>query len=466
MGRTGIMASVPAISALTGGPLAREDTEFGRATMRRVTLRLLPLLFALYICNFVDRTNLSIAALQMNRDLRFSATAYGLGSGIFFLGYVVFEVPSNLILVRVGARWWIARIMITWGLVASAMMFVRTPAEFYSLRLLLGVAEAGFFPGIAYYLSQWFPSAQRARALAGFMTAIPLSAAVGNPFGAWLLGLDGRLGLHGWQWLFLLEGIPSVVLGVAVLALLTDHASEARWLSADQRVWLSTRLARDEDERSAPHGLSPLRALVHPMVWLVALPYVLVNTAGYGYIFWAPTVIRDTLHVSNMTTGFISGAIACVAAAAMFAIGASSDRTGERCLHAGGGALLAAFGCAGAALMPTPLGRVAGLALMHIGVVSFLVVIWALCSLLLRGIAAAAGMALVNSLANIGGFVGPYLIGWLKDATGGTGGAFLVLGAMALVAAALSLVLRRQTALAPSARAAARALTPAAPVTS
>ena len=460
---TGVMASVPAISALAGGPLAREETEFGRATMRRITLRLLPLLIVLYLCNFVDRTNLSIAALQMRHDLGLSATAYGFGAGIFFLSYVVFEVPSNLILARVGARRWIARIAISWGLIASAMMFVRTPMQFYWLRFLLGAAEAGFFPGIAYYLSQWFPAAQRARALAGILIAIPLSAAVGNPLGAWLLGLEGRLGLHGWQWLFLLEGIPSVVLGVAVLALLTDRVAEARWLSADQRAWLSARLARDEDESSAPHGLAPLRALVHPMVWLTALPYVLVNTVGYAYIFWAPTVIRDTLHVSNMATGFITGAIAFLAGAAMLAIAASSDRKGERCLHAAGGALLAALGCAGAALLPTPLGRVAGLALLHVGAVSFLVVIWSFSSLLLRGIAAAAGMALVNSIGNVGGFAGPYLLGWLKDATGGTSGAFLLLGAMALVGAALSLVLRRQTAVAPSARAAARALTPNAP---
>jgi ACS family tartrate transporter-like MFS transporter len=448
MSRAVVEDSAPPISALAGGRLTREDTELGRATMRRITVRLLPLLFALYICNYVDRTNLAIAALQMNRDLRFSATAYGFGSGIFFLGYVVFEVPSNLILARVGARRWIARIMISWGLVASAMMFVRTPVQFYWLRFLLGVAEAGFFPGIVYYLSQWFPAAQRARALAGFMIAIPISAAVGNPAGAWLLGLDGLLGLRGWQWLFLLEGIPSVVLGIAVLALLTDRVGEARWLSADQRAWLAARLARDADESSAPHGVASLRVLVHPLVWLVSLPYLLVNTVGYAYIFWAPTLIRGMLHLSNMATGLTTGAIACLAGAAMLAIGASSDRAGERCLHAGGSALLAALGCAAAALMPTPLGRVAGLTLIHVGGVSFLVAFWCLPGLLLRGIAAAAGMALVNSIASVGGFVGPYLIGWLKDGTGGTSGAFLVLGAIALAASALSLVLRRQPAFA------------------
>src|SRR5262245_46338741 len=250
--------------------------------MQRVARRLLPLLFVLYICNYVDRTNVAIAKLQMNHDLGMSDTAYGFGFGIFFLGYVVFEVPSNLILARVGARRWIARIMISWGLIASALMFMRTPVQFYWLRFLLGVAEAGFSPGISYYLSQWFPAKQRARAIAGFMIAIPVSFVVGNPLGGWLLGLDGRLGLRGWQWLFFLEGVPSVVLGIAVLAVLTDRVAEARWLSADQRAWLAARLARDAEECSAPHGLAPLRALAHPMVWLVALPYVLVATTQYG----------------------------------------------------------------------------------------------------------------------------------------------------------------------------------------
>ena len=340
------------------GPLTAEaEPAFARATMRLVSLRLLPLLFTLFVCNYIDRVNIGMARLQMNRDLRFSETAYGLGASIFFVGYILFEVPSNLILAHVGARRWIARIMISWGLVASAMMFIRTPLHFYVLRVLLGVAEAGFFPGIVYYLGQWFPAAQRARALARFMIAMALAGTVGNPLSGWLLGFEGRLGLHGWQWVFLVEGILSVVLGVVVIALLTDRPEDARWLSAAQRSWLVQRLARDGNESSAPHGLSALRALAYPAVWLVALPFVLMNMAFYGYLFWAPDVIQDTLKASNMATGLITGASAALAAAAMLTIGVSLDRTGERCLHASAAALLVAVGYTGAALLPAHSGE-------------------------------------------------------------------------------------------------------------
>jgi len=408
----------------------------------------LPFLFLIYIFNFLDRTNVAIAALQMNRDLGFSATAYGFGAGIFSLGYALFEVPSTLVLARVGARLWISRIMITWGLVAAAMMFVHTPIQFYTLRFLLGVAEAGFFPGIVYYLSGWFPAPQRARALSRFLTAIPLSAAIGNPLSAWLLGLDGLRGLAGWQWLFLLEGIPPVLLGFAVLAFLPDQPAGARWLSVDQRDWLAARLRQDADESPAPHGVAPLRALVLPMVWLASLPYFLLVTTQYGYTFWAPTMIRDALQASNTATGLITGGIACVAAGVMLAVGASSDRTGERFFHASACAVLAALGCVSAALLPHPLARVAGLALVSIGVHAFYAPFWCVPTALLRGTAAAAGIALVGSLGHVGGFVGPYVLGLLTDTTGSTTVALLGLASLALTAAALCFVLRRQAAFA------------------
>ena len=442
------MSSSTTIPASSSVRIDQDDTDLARTTMRMVSLRLLPFLFVLYICNFLDRTNVAIAALQMNRDLHFSATAYGFGAGIFSLGYALFEVPSTLVLVRVGARYWIARIMITWGLLAAAMMFVRTPIHFYALRFLLGVAEAGFVPGILYYMSGWFPAAQRARALSRFLMAIPISAAIGNPLSAWLLGLDGLRGLAGWQWLFLLEGIPSVLLGFAVLALLSDHPAGARWLSVEQRDWLTARLRRDGDESPAPHGVPPLRALMLPTIWLASLPYFLVITTGYGYIFWAPTMIRDALQASNTTTGLITGGIACVTAGAMLAVGVSSDRTGERFFHAGACAVLAALGCVSAALLPHPLARVAGLALVPVGVYGFYVPFWCLPTALLRGTAAAAGIALVGSLGHVGGFVGPYVLGLLTDTTGSTTVALLLLASLALTAAALCFVLRRQAALA------------------
>lgn len=436
-----------AIQAHAAVGIDRDDKDLARTTMRRVSLRLLPFLFVLYVCNFLDRTNVAIAALQMNRDLHFSAAAFGFGAGIFSLGYALFEVPSNLVLARVGARYWISRIMISWGLVAAAMMFVRTPIQFYSLRFLLGVAEAGFVPGIFYYLSGWFPEAQRARALARFMIAIPISAAIGNPLSAWLLGLDGLRGLAGWQWLFLLEGIPSVLLGFAVLAFLPDHPAGSGWLSGEQRDWLTARLRRDADESPAPDGVPPLRALMLPTLWLVSLPYFFIITTQYSYIFWAPTMIRDALHVSDTTTGLITGGIACVAAGMMLAVGAISDRTGERFFTALGCAVLAALGCVSAALLPHPLARVAGLALVPIGVYGFYVPFWCVPTALLRGTAAAAGLAFVGSLGHVGGFVGPYVVGLLTDTTGTTTGALLGLGFLALAAAALCLVLRRQVAL-------------------
>ncbi len=422
----------------------RDDSVIERATIRKLSLRLLPFLFSLYVFNFLDRSNVAIAGLQMNRDLRFSASAFGLGAGIFFLGYALFEVPSNLLLVRVGPRRWIARIMISWGLIASAMMFVRTPVHFYVLRFLLGVAEAGFFPGIVYYLSQWFPAAHRARASSRFMIAIPLSGVVGGVFGGWLLGLNGHMGLAGWQWLFLLEGIPSVLLGFAVLAWLTDRPEKAEWLGAEQREWLAAQLRRDHNESRGVHGIPPLRALAQPMVWLLAIPYFLMLTAGYGYTFWSPTVIRDALHTSDSSTALITALIACFSAVAMLIVGASSDKTGERCLHAAGSAALIAIGYLGAALFTSPLARVVALGLVLVGANSFLAPFWCLPTMLLSGSAAAIGIALVNSIGNTGGFVGPYVIGILKDATGGTSGAFLVLAAVSLACAVLCVLLRQQ----------------------
>ncbi|AHG89742.1 major facilitator superfamily MFS_1 [Gemmatirosa kalamazoonensis] len=430
-------------------PAADDEAAVARETMRRVNRRLLPLLFALFVCNYVDRTNVAMAALQMNRDLHFSGTAYGLGTGIFFLGYALFEVPSNLMLARMGARRWIARIVISWGVVASAMMLVRTPAQFYAFRFLLGVAEAGFFPGIVYYLSLWYPAAQRGRALSRFVIAAPLAAAFGNPASAALLALDGRLGLRGWEWVFLVEGIPSVVLGVVVLVVLTDRPEQARWLDDAQRAWLAEQLRRDDEGSTAPHATSPLRALMHPVVWSLAVVYLLRLTTGYAYLFWAPTIVRDALGASAAATGLITAGVACLAAGGQLVVGLSSDRTGERWLHAAGCVVVSAMGCLGAALLPSPLLQVAALALVHVGEQSFSVAFWCLPSTLLRGAAAAAGIAAINSFGNLGGFFGPYLTGAIRDATGSARGAFLVLALPALLAAALCMVLRRRLAPAP-----------------
>jgi ACS family tartrate transporter-like MFS transporter len=442
------MASGSAVTVPGSAPIVAGEMDLRHETMRRVSLRLLPLLFALFVCNYIDRTNIAMAKLQMDHDLGFTDEAYAFGASIFFVGYILFEVPSNLILARVGARRWIARIMISWGLVATAMMFIRTPLHFYTLRVLLGFTEAGFFPGIVYYLGQWFPAAQRARAISRFMIGIPLAGIVGNPLSGWLLELNGRSGLRGWQWVFLVEGVLSVVLGLAVLAVLTERPNEARWLSVEQRAWLAERLAQDQDESSAPHGLSAFRALVYPTVWLVALPFILGVAPFYSYLFWAPDFVQDTLHVSAGTTGYITGASAFVSAAAMLATGVICDRTGERCLSTSAAMLLAAIGYTGAALLPSPTGRVAGIVLVNIGVMSFPISFWSVSSTLLRGTAGAAGIALVNSIGNIGGLAGPFMIGLLKDSTGSTSAPFLVLAAMALVAAAFFAAYRKWAAFA------------------
>ena len=425
----------------TQRPLAADSAAVARATMRRVSVRLLPFLFVLYIVNYLDRTNVGIAALRMNADLRFSPSVFGLGAGIFFVSYALCEVPSNLLLVRFGARRWIARIMITWGLLASAMMLVRTPLQFYVVRFLLGIAEAGFFPGIVYYLSQWFPAEERARAGARFMIAIPLSGAVGGPLGGWLLGFHGRLGLAGWQWLFLLEGIPAVLLGLVVLRVLTERPEEAHWLEPAQRDWLVARMHQEGDAH-AHLAMPPLRALAAPAIWAASLPYFLMLAGWYAFVFWVPTLVRDALHTSDAGTGLVIGAIAVVAALALLAVGHSSDRTGERPIHAAACAVLTAAGFALAALGSTGTLRVVGLTMAQAGVMAFLAPFWVLPTLVLQGGAAAVGIALVNALGSAGGFVGPYLVGVLKNATGSTTEAMLVLAAMALVAAGLLVGLR------------------------
>jgi ACS family tartrate transporter-like MFS transporter len=424
--------------------LERDDSELARATLRQVTLRLVPFLFVLFICNYLDRNNIGIAKLQMRRDLSWlSESAYGFGAGVFFIGYSLLEVPSNLILARVGARRWMARIMISWGIVASAMMFVRTPLEFYALRFLLGVAEAGFFPGIVYYFGDWFPARERARALAWFMTAIPVSAALGNPLSGLLLGLDGRGGLTGWEWVFLVEGIPSVLLGVAVFAALPDRPSDASWLRAEQREWLTARIERDREGSGATHGLPPLRALVHPVILLASLVYFFAMLSSYSYGFWAPTIVRDALGASNLTVGLVTGAMGALSTVTMMVVGAHSDRTGERSRHAAACIAVAAIGWLGAGLLPHPYARVAALALVPAGVYGFLAPFWCMPATVLQGTAAAAGIALVNALGATGGFVGPYAVGLLKDATGSTAGSLVGLAATALVTGVLCLALGR-----------------------
>jgi MFS transporter, ACS family, tartrate transporter len=280
--------------------LSRMTSPLEHKTLSRVTWRLLPFLLLLYIISWLDRVNVGFAKLEMNADLGLSETMYGIGAGIFFIGYALFEVPSNAMLVRFGARLWIARIMITWGLISASMMFVKGEWSFYSMRFLLGVAEAGFLPGIIYYLSQWFPREQRAKAVSWFMIGIPLSVVFGGPLSGWLLGFDGRLGLHGWQWLYIVEGLPAVVLGFVVLGFLTEKPADARWLQPEQREWLAARIAAEHTEAQARHKLNFRAALGHPTVWLLALVLFCCQTGSYGLTLWVPTIVKGLSGFSNL----------------------------------------------------------------------------------------------------------------------------------------------------------------------
>jgi ACS family tartrate transporter-like MFS transporter len=412
------------------------------SAVRKVSRRLIPFLFLLYILNFLDRVNVGFAALQMNQDLGFGPAVYGLGAGIFFLGYCLFEVPSNLILLRTGARLWIARIMVTWGLVASAMMFVTTPQSFYFMRALLGVAEAGFFPGIIFYLTYWFPARERARAYSWFLAAIPISGILGGPISGALLGLHGWLGLRGWQWLFLLEGIPSVIVGILVFLVLPDRPKNARWLTPAERDWLENTLAAERERATAEHGTSLRRALRNPAVWLLATLYFLIVVGLYGTNLWLPQLLKGASGLSDFGVGLLTVVPYLIAAAGMALVGAHSDRTGERHWHVAGPALVAAAGFLLATVARHPAAVVAAFSLVAFGVLSPLGPFWALPTVFLRGQAAAGGIALINSIGAVGGFVGPYLLGVVKDRTGSFAGALVAVAAMCVAAAGVALWLK------------------------
>lgn len=413
-----------------------------QATLRRVSRRLIPFLFVVFIANYLDRVNVSFAALQMNQDLGLSGAAYGLGAGIFFLGYVLFQVPSSLLLERVGARRWIAAITIAWGGIASAMMFVRGPTTFYLLRFLLGAVEAGFFPGVILYFTYWFPAAHRARAVARFMTAIPVAQIVGGPLSGWLLGFDGRAGLAGWQWVFLLEGLPSIVLGALVLRYLTDRPADAAWLAPEPRAWLTERLRTERPDEATP-GRPWRRLLATPALWHLSAVWILMVLVGYGQLLWLPQIIKGASGLGNLAVGVLSAAPPLAAAVAMVWIAAHSDRTGERRRHVALPCLVTAAGFAAtAAALPVPLLATVALTLVAIGIAGSFGPFWGLATASLSGPASAGGIALISAIGNIGGFAGPYVVGLLKDATGSFAAVLLVFGGLAAAAGVLALRFR------------------------
>jgi len=419
-----------------------------KSACAKVTRRLIPFLMLLYVVAWFDRVNVGFAALQMNQDLGFSSSVFGFGAGVFFIGYALFEVPSNLVLARVGARRWIARIMVTWGVVSVAMMFVRGPLSFYALRFVLGVAEAGFLPGVIYYLGQWYPRAERARAISWFMVGIPLSTVLGAPLAGLLLGLNGWHGLAGWQWLYLLEGLPAVLLGFVVLKFLPDTPADARWLSREEQQGLARQMAVEHADTSARHGFGLRQALLHPTVWLLGFVLFACQCGSYGLTLWIPQIVRGLSAQSDLLVGFISALPYIAAAIGMVLLGWSSDRSGERFWHVAVPSLVGAAGFAASAFLHAPVLAMLALTVAAVGDLGSRGPFWALPGRFLSGSALAGGIALINTLGSLGGFVGPYAVGLVKDATGSFTGGLLLLALMLVASAVATLWLKRSAVLA------------------
>jgi ACS family tartrate transporter-like MFS transporter len=432
----------------TPGDLADAGKTLERITLSKVGWRLLPFLLLLYIIAWIDRVNIGFAALQMNRDLGLSPAVYGLGAGVFFIGYALFEVPSNLILARVGARRWIARIMITWGILSVAMMYVQGPTSFYVVRFLLGVAEAGFLPGIIYYLGNWYPKSDRARAVSWFMLGIPLSTVVGGPLAGAILQLNGLNGLTGWQWLFLLEGVPAIVLGVVVLFYLTDSPEQAEWLAPEEREWLAAKIRAESAAAQQRHNVSLGAALVHPTVWQLCIVLFACQCCSYGLTLWIPQIVQNLSGYSELAVGAITAIPYAAAAVGMVMIGASSDRSGERILHVAIPSAIAALGFAASAYLKSPIPSMIALTVAAVGDIGTRGPFWALPTRFLTGSAAAGGIALINTMASLGGFVGPSMVGVVRGATGSFAGGMLFLAGVMLVGAICALMLRNARVLA------------------
>jgi ACS family tartrate transporter-like MFS transporter len=417
------------------------EADVGRSALRKVAWRVLPLIALGYGLAMVDRTNISFAALQMNRDLGFSDAVYGLGAGIFFLSYTAFEIPSNLLLHRVGARRWIARIMLTWGVIAMGMMFVRTPWQFYTARFLLGVAEAGFFPGAVYYVTQWFPSDTRGRAISRFYVALPLSTVIMGSVAGALLHLDGKLGLAGWQWLFVVEGLPTLLLSAAYLLRLPDDPTRAKWLSETERGWLSSRLAADRAAQAEAGPKTAGGALSDPRVWILALTYLSLTAAYYAYGFNAPLIIRSITGLDATRVGFVVAGMSLLGVFAILLNGLHSDRVKDRRLHVAVPAAVMAAAYLAASLLHQPWGVIACLAVVVACASGVQPPLWSMPGRFLSGRSAAAGLALINTIGNLGGFFGPYWMGWMKQASGDYRLGLMSLAAPSLLAAFLILSL-------------------------
>lgn len=420
---------MPAVSALP---------EIERRTVAKVSWRLLPLIVLIYFIAYMDRTNVGFASFGLNREFGFSATIYGWGAGIFFLGYVIFEIPSNLLLERNGARLWIARIMVTWGLVAGAMAFITGPVSFLTMRFLLGVAEAGFFPGMILYFTYWFPRRYRARVVAALFLAVPGSNALTAVISGALLQLDGVLGLYGWQWLFILEAVPSILLAFVVLALMTDRPAKAAWLAPEERTWLEDTLEAERRNTVQTHGHFTLKqALTDRRVLALAAIYFFIGTATYGITFFLPPILKS-LKLTDWETGLATAVPYVVGTVGMVAWSWSSDRNDERRWHFVVAGVIAMLGLIAAGPMLGSLWSLTAMSVAAIGLYGTKPAFWAMPGEFLSGPAAAGGIALINAIGNLGGFVGPYVLGWLKDATGTYEVGLYFLAACALASATIT----------------------------
>lgn len=409
------------------------DQSIDARVVSKVRWRLLPFLIVCFFIAFVDRVNVGFAALHMNEELGFTPAIYGFGAGLFFIGYAVFEIPSNLILHRVGARIWIARIMVTWGLLAAAMAFVSGTTSFYVLRFLLGAAEAGFFPGVLLYMTYWFPQEARTRTMATFSAGSVVSLVIGAPVSAALLNLDGAAGLHGWQWLYILEGLPAVALGVAAYFWLTDRPAQATWLADDERRWLEATMRAEAEAKPVENHMSAGTALRDPRTILMSFAIMLNIVCIYGVTLWLPTIVKSVGGLSNMQIGLISAVPFLCTAIAMVINGAHSDRTNERRWHI---LIWAAIGCGGfmiAATAGSPLVGLVGICLAAMGIWCSNTVFWTVPMRLFTGVSAAASLALVNSIGNLGGFLGPFVTGWVRESFGGFEAALVMLGCSLLI---------------------------------
>ncbi|NWK60034.1 MFS transporter [Acinetobacter sp. SwsAc2] len=416
------------------------DMDIEKRTLRKITWRIVPFIMILYLIAYIDRVNIGFAAITMKEDLGFTASILGFGAGIFFLGYFLFEVPSNIILHKVGARIWIARVMVTWGIIAGGMAFVESSTSFYVMRFLLGVAEAGFFPGIILYLSYWFPARNRAGVIALFMAAAPIATAIGSPISAALLEMHGIMDLAGWQWMFLIEAIPAVILGVVVFFYMTDRPEKAAWLKPDEREWLVKTMQAEDANKGGQQQHSILRGLANPRVLALALIYFGTSAGLYTLGIWAPQIIKE-LGVSSMTVGLLNAIPPIISVVAMILWSRHSDKTNERTWHVALACLTAAVGLAIAASTGSMFGLIAALTIVNVGISCSKPPLWSMPTMFLSGAAAATGIATINSIGNLGGFAGPAMIGWVKDQTGSFAGGLYFVAGLLILSTVLTLVL-------------------------